>query len=159
LVVYINGACRNNGTSTARASYGVNFGPNSPYNTQGLLPSSLPQTSTRAETEALVQATQIVQNITDRDLRFRPITIATDSDFLVDAMCLWLHHWIEDGGVESRGEKVAHCEVLKQVQEKLDYIEEYSDQLQGIRSVMFWHISREMNREADSLANRALDGI
>jgi ribonuclease HI len=61
--------------------------------------------------------------------------------------------------VESRGEKVAHCEVLKQVQEKLDYIEEYSDQLQGIRSVMFWHISREMNREADSLANRALDGI
>jgi len=53
LVVHIDGACRGNGTPTARPSYGVFFGEGSPYNTYGLLPSNLPQTSTRAEIEAL----------------------------------------------------------------------------------------------------------
>jgi ribonuclease HI len=49
MVVYIDGACRNNGSPTARASYGVYFGPDSPHNCYGLLPDSSPQTSTRAE--------------------------------------------------------------------------------------------------------------
>jgi len=32
---------------------------------------------------------------------------------------------------------------------------EYSDD--GGREVQFWHIPRELNREADALANRAFD--
>jgi ribonuclease HI len=90
MVVYIDGACRNNGNPTARASYGVYFGLNSSYSTHGLLPNSLPQTSTRVEIEALVQAIQIVQDITDRDLSLTTIKIATDSSFLVDAMSQWI---------------------------------------------------------------------
>ncbi|KAF2833194.1 hypothetical protein CC86DRAFT_365152 [Ophiobolus disseminans] len=54
LVVFIDGACRGNGTASARASYGVYFGRNSRYNTYECPPSYLPQTSTRAEIEALV---------------------------------------------------------------------------------------------------------
>jgi ribonuclease HI len=89
-------------------------------------------------------------------LSLTTIKIATDSSFLVDAMSQWIDKWIEAGGVGSRGKKVTHYEVLKQVHEKLDYMN-YSDQ--GGRHVQFWHIPRDMNREADLLANRALDGI
>jgi hypothetical protein len=42
LVVYIDGACRGNGTASARASYGVFFGPGSPHNAKGTLSDSIP---------------------------------------------------------------------------------------------------------------------
>jgi ribonuclease HI len=38
-----------------------------------------------------------------------------------------------------------------------DYME-YSDEGGG-REVQFWHVPREMNREADQLANGALDEL
>jgi len=90
LVVFIDGACRNNGQPTARASWGAYFGPNSPYNTYGLLYDFLPQTSTRAEIEAFGQAIAIVQKITDADLKLSRIKIATDSSFLINAMSQWI---------------------------------------------------------------------
>jgi ribonuclease HI len=156
MVVYIDGACRNNGAPTARASYGVYFGPDSPYNSYGLLSDSLPQTSTRAEIEALCQAIEIVCEITDRDFKLSHIKIATDSSFLVDAMSQWMERWIENDGAGSNGRQVAHFGVLKQLHDKLDYME-YSDE--GGREVQFWHVPREMNREADALANEALDDV
>lgn len=156
LVVSIDGACRGNGTPTARASYGVYFGPDSPFNSFGLLPSSVPQTSTRAEIDALKQALDIICKITNEDLKLTQIKIATDSSFLVDAMSQWIETWIENDGIGSTGERVAHFEVLKQIHEKLDYME-YSDE--GGREVQFWQIPREMNKHADSLAKKALDEL
>ncbi|KAJ4367328.1 hypothetical protein N0V83_006909 [Neocucurbitaria cava] len=150
IVVHIDGACRNNGTSTARASYGVYFGPNSPYNSYGRLPQTLPQTSTRAEIEALVQALEIICGIIARDFELLQIKIVTDSSFLVNAMSRWMEGWIENDGVGSSGRPVAHFGILKQLYEKLNHIK-------LSREVQFWHIPRERNREADALANRALD--
>jgi ribonuclease HI len=155
LVVFIDGACRNNGYPSARASYGVYFGPDSPHNTRGLLHESLPQTSTRAEIEAFSQALAIIREITDADLVLSQIKIATDSSFLVNTMSQWMERWIEDDGVGSNGEQVAHFQVLKQLHETLDHME-YSDEAGG-REVQFWHVPRDMNREADALANMALD--
>ncbi|KAJ3946745.1 uncharacterized protein N0V96_003119 [Colletotrichum fioriniae] len=60
MVVYIDGACRNNGLPDAQASWGVYFGPGSRYNACGLLSRDLPQTNSRAEIEALVQAVGII---------------------------------------------------------------------------------------------------
>ncbi|KAK1489433.1 hypothetical protein CCUS01_03481 [Colletotrichum cuscutae] len=82
MVVYIDGACRNNGLSDAQASWGVYFGPGSRYNACGLLARDLPQTSSRAEIEALVQAMRIICEITGRDYSLNRITIATDSEYL-----------------------------------------------------------------------------
>jgi ribonuclease HI len=90
LAVFIDGAYRGNGTPSARASYGVYFGPNSGYNTYGLLPSNLPQTSTRAEIEALVQALRMIVHVFNHDLRLSNIKIASDSSFLVNAMSVWM---------------------------------------------------------------------
>jgi ribonuclease HI len=156
LVVHIDGACRGNGTPAAKASYGVYFGPGSSFNTYGLVPSSDPQTSTRAEIEALKQALGVICGITDKVFKLMYIKIATDSSFLVNAMSRWMERWIEDGGIGSNGKEVARFVYLKAMHEKL-YHMEYSDD--GGREVQFWHVPRERNSEADQLANKALDEL
>lgn len=103
LVVFIDDACRGNSTPSARASYGVYFGPRSPYNVYGLLPSTLPQTSTHAEIEALSHALAIVDDITRHDHMLTSIKFATDSVFLVNAMGVWMEQWIENRGIGSNG--------------------------------------------------------
>jgi ribonuclease HI len=156
LVVHIDGACRGNGTSSAKASYGVYFGPESPHNTKGQLPQSLPQTSTRAEIEALRQALDVICQVTDQDFTLSYIKIATDSSFVVNAMSRWMDQWIENDGVGSNGQRVAHFQVLKELHDKLDYME-YSDE--GGRQVQFWLIPRDLNGEAGRLANIAPDEL
>ncbi|OSS47480.1 hypothetical protein B5807_07427 [Epicoccum nigrum] len=154
-VVYIDGACRDNGASDARASYGVYFGPNSAYNTNGLLQAEAPQTSTRAEIEALAAALEVIKRLCKDDLKLQQIKIATDSAYLVDAMSLHIEGWIEKDGVGSRGKPVAHFERLKMLHEMLDEMEFGDD---GGIEVEFWRVDRGMNKEADALANAALDG-
>lgn len=154
MVVYIDGACRDNGSPNARASYGVYFAPGSPHNTQGLLPASLPQTSTRAEIEALAKALEKIMDICSGNFQLSHIIIASDSAFLVDAMSRHIEGWIENDGIGSRGRKIAHYQRLKELHEKLDYME-YSDD--GGIVVQFWHVDRSMNEAADALANTALD--
>ncbi|KAI1767937.1 ribonuclease H-like domain-containing protein [Hypoxylon sp. FL1150] len=132
VVVSIDGACCGNGTPSARAAWGVYFGPNSPHNDCGLLDPTLPQTSTRAEIEAL-----------------------TDSDYLVKAMSRWIKGWIENGGRKAGGGPVAHFQVLKDIHE---FIEEMTYGDEGGLYSKFWHVPRAQNPEADTLANRALDG-
>ena len=155
LVVYIDGACRDNGNSNARASYGVYFGPNSAYNTNGLLQAEAPQTSTRAEIEALAAAIEVIKRLCKDDMKLQQIKIATDSAYLVDAMSLHIEGWIENDGVGSRGKPVAHFERLKMLHEMLDEMEFGDD---GGIEVELWRVDRRENREADALANAALDG-
>ncbi|GKT59590.1 NAD dependent epimerase [Colletotrichum tofieldiae] len=152
LVVYIDGACRNNGTPSARGSWGVYFGPGSQYNHCGLLASDLPQTNSRAEIEALVKALDSLHEITSRDYSLSKIKIATDSEYLANAMSLWIGDWIENDGINARGHKVAHFETLKDLHERLDDMT-YGDD--GGLEIMFWPIPREENLEADKLANQA----
>ena len=155
LVVFIDGACRNNGLPTARASYGIYFGPDSPYNSCGLLDKSLPQTSTRAEIEAFRQALGSILAIIKKYPKLSRIKVATDSSFLVKAMSQWIKRWIENNGVGSNGRQVAHFQVLKRLHDRLVYLEN-NDQT-GRREYQSWHVPRTMNREADALANKALD--
>ncbi|KAF1923067.1 ribonuclease H-like protein, partial [Didymella exigua CBS 183.55] len=150
LVVYIDGACRGNGTRNARSSYGVYFGPDSPYNANGLIDNAAPQTSTRAEIEALAEALKIIQAVCATDFKLQQITIATDSSYLVDAMSKHVGGWIERGGLGSRGKAVAHYDRLKALHELLDEME-YGDD--GGIVVQFWRIERSMSSAADALAN------
>ncbi|KAL2874911.1 hypothetical protein SGCOL_009889 [Colletotrichum sp. CLE4] len=152
MVVYIDGACRNNGTPSAQASWGVYFGPGSRYNACGLLSPDLPQTNSRAEIEALVQGLRIICDITARDYSLSRIKIVTDSEYLASAMSLWIGEWIENEGLNARGKRVAHFEVLRELHEQLDEMT-YGDD--GGRDIMFWAVPREDNTEADALANQA----
>lgn len=150
-VVYLSSACRNTGQPSARASWAVYLGPGSRHNRSGPLHPDLPQTSSRAEIEALSRALDVVRAIRLRDQTLSAVKIATDSEeFLVRATALW----IEDGGVNSKGKRVAHFETLGQIHERL---EEMTYGGEGGLDFCFWAISREENKEAEKMANRALD--
>ncbi|KAF4994945.1 hypothetical protein FDECE_12947 [Fusarium decemcellulare] len=155
VVIHIDGACRGNGTPSARAAWGVYFGPDSPLNASGLLDSNLPQTSTRAEIEALSQALKILQRDVIQDFSLHQIRIVSDSDYLVRAMSQWIERWIEKGGRNAQGKPVAHYETIKEIHDLLDELT-YGDD--GGLDFKFWLVSRDQNQEADSLANIALDG-
>jgi len=127
MIVYTDGACRGNRTPSARASYGAFFGPNSPHNTYGPLASNLPQTSPRAETKLLTQALTAICEITDADYGLFRITIVANSIFLVNAMTEWVHTGIANDGIGGNGHKMTHFDVIKNLHEKLDWME-YSDE-------------------------------
>ncbi|GKT50869.1 ribonuclease H [Colletotrichum spaethianum] len=135
LVIYIDGACRNNGTPRleARGASTLALGP---------------------KIEALVKALDILHEITNRDYSLSNIKIATDSEYLANAMSLWIGDWIENEGINARGHRVAHFETLKELHERLDDMT-YGDD--GGLDIMFWPIPREENQEADKLANQAFE--
>ncbi|KAI1140063.1 ribonuclease H-like protein [Hypoxylon sp. FL0543] len=156
VVVSIDGACRGNGTPSARASWGVYFGPGSPYNECGVLDSTLPHTSTRAEIEALRQLLRIIQQELAWNVLLKNYYIRTDSDSLMRAMAELMEGWTADGGRNARGQPVRHYQVLKEIHDRIDDMT-YGDE--GGMEFKFWHVPREQNREADALANAALDGF
>ncbi|TKW55779.1 Ribonuclease H1 [Colletotrichum tanaceti] len=154
LVVYIDGACRDTGTPAARGSWAVYFGPGSPYNRRGLLAPDLPQTGARAEIEALARALDALDDVARRHpagalLR---VKIATGSEYLANAMSLWIGDWIENEGADARGRPVAHFAALRALHERLDDMTYGRD---GGLDLMFWPIPREENGEANRLANQA----
>ncbi|KAF2999848.1 hypothetical protein E8E13_007389 [Curvularia kusanoi] len=143
LVVYIDGACQNNGAADAQAAYGIYFGPNSLFNTNDLVPDDLPQTSTFAEIKALAEALEMVRAICDEHIELQQVKIVSDSAFLVDTMPLHMSGWIERSEVET----VAHFETLQSLHELLDELES------GQIHVQFW---LDFSREADALTSDAL---
>ncbi|KAH0496530.1 hypothetical protein TgHK011_003884 [Trichoderma gracile] len=151
VVVSIDGACRGNGTPSARAAWGVYFGPQSMLNASGILDAHLPQTSTRAEIEALSQALDIIRREVPEDYSLVHYHIRTDSSYLVNTFSTWIHDWIRNGGMNSQGKRAAHFEVLKEIHELLD------DMTHWGMTFNFGLVPREDNKEADALANQALD--
>lgn len=155
VVVSIDGACRDNGKPTARASWGVFLGPGSRFNSSGRLSPSCPQTSSRAEIEALSQALAIIRDFSHDDLTLQDIKIRSDSEFLCQAMSMLIEGWIENDGLRPNGQPVAHFGKLKEIHEALDEMT-YGDD--GGLHFQFWYVPRVENREADGLARSALDG-
>lgn len=154
VVVSIDGACRGNGTPSARASWGVYFGPQSTHNSCGILDPTLPQTSTRAEIEALSRALDIICDSISKDFSLQHYYIRTDSSYLAKTFSEWIQNWIENGGKNSEGKRPAYFGTLKKIHERLDEMT-YGDD--GGMQFKFWHVPREENKEADALANGALD--
>ncbi|KAK6339781.1 hypothetical protein TWF718_009175 [Orbilia javanica] len=154
MVINIDGACRKNGGENPRGAYGVYFGPNSHYNVSGLIASDVAQTSNRAEIEALIKALDIIQIITNKDMSLSNLVIITDSEYLVKSLTEWVYIWEKREGMTSKGTPAAHFHLLKQIRDRLDWME-YSDD-GGIRC-QFWLTDRNHNVEADKLANLAFD--
>ncbi|KAI1370588.1 ribonuclease H-like protein [Hypoxylon crocopeplum] len=155
VVVSIDGACRGNGTPSARAAWGVYFGAQSPHDASGVLALTLPQTSTRAEIEALSQVLRIIRENLSSDHSMQEYRIRTDSDFLVRAMSEWIEGWIAKDRRNSQGRQVTHYSALKEIHERLADMT-YGDD--GGMDFKFWYVPRENNQEADALANQALNG-
>jgi ribonuclease HI len=154
IVISVDGASRGNHSLdiTSRASYGVYFGKTSPHNRQGRLNSQLPQTSSRAEIEAAIQAIEMVAKLDLTGQRTTKVIVKTDSDYLHKSMTDWMPKWMTTGGVGSKGEEVKHWPYLLALHRRITEVEN----AKGIR-ILFWWVPRAYNKEANALANLALD--
>lgn len=160
LIVWTDGACINNGLPNAKAGVGVYFGLNSQYNICSPLEISTAPTSHKAELYALLRAMQVIlKDIVptrsilvsgDSDKKHFRLILVTDSSYAVECMCKHWKNWKVVGKVKvlrnKRGEKIANSDILLAIKDEVEKLSRVGVQ------VMYYHVSREFNREADSLA-------
>lgn len=126
------------------------FGPQSPYNSGGLLDSAHPQTSSRAEIEALSKALDIICNLVSTDFSLHHFYIRTDSSYVANTFSDWIQTWIKKKGKNRSGKSPAYFMTLMKIHERLEDMTYGAD---GGTVFRFWQIPREANKEADTLAN------
>lgn len=90
LVVFTDGACPDNGTEKARASWAICWPYNSLLDKKGLLP-GVKQTNIRAELYAIMQAIKQANTISKTD----QLHVYTDSEFSINVVEKWLEGWKE----------------------------------------------------------------
>ncbi|KAM0701255.1 hypothetical protein Q7P35_011616 [Cladosporium inversicolor] len=155
IVIAVDGACRDNGHPCARAAYGVYFNMGSNYNSAGLLDEG-PMTNQRAEITAALEACKICYEILttpDLDQEIRQIVIKSDSVYLVNSMVEWVEKWRDNDYKPRRGTPVVNRDLLSRLDEWVARLERM-----GV-DVRFWHVLRPQNKQADKLADAALDGV
>jgi ribonuclease HI len=89
----------------------------------------------------------------DGELHKKPthVIIKADSEYLVKGMTQWILKWEKNGFTIANGTEVVNRKLFEQCQIEVNELEERGVILQ------FWDIKRKWNKEADDLANTALD--
>lgn len=139
-LIYIDGACSNNGTSHARAGFGVIWGPR--HHLSGRLEGQDPETSNRAELRAAIVALGLRAWNGEG---FDKVVLACDSEYVVKGISEWVRNWQSNGWRTARGTPVENRDLWEMLLAAL--------REQDKRGVMvqFWLIPREQN-EADAYA-------
>ncbi|KAL5610509.1 hypothetical protein FOBRF1_006626 [Fusarium oxysporum] len=154
IFIAVDGACRGNGQANAKAAVGVFFGRRSTYNQSVLLNQSY-VTNQIAELKAgilaLEQAKEIIR---ENALYYGPlhtIVIKADSDYLVKGMTEWVFKWETNGYKTAKRKLVENAKLFQELRELV------GDLNRSNVEVLFWRVPREMNKEADKLANQAFN--
>lgn len=79
------------------------------------------------------------------------VVIKADSQYVVKGMTEWILKWRWNGYKNARGAPVTNAALFQKLDEKVEAMGG-----DGI-GVMFWHVPRARNEEADELANAAFD--
>ncbi|KAI8906010.1 ribonuclease H-like domain-containing protein, partial [Gorgonomyces haynaldii] len=138
LVVYTDGACSSNGTSSAKAGIGVYFGPDDPRNVSCPLPDVQGQhpTNNRAELYAVIKAMETVEE---------KCIIYTDSQYTVKGLTEWMPGWKKRGWTKADGKAVLNVDLWK----RLDTIyDKHKHQIVHVKG----HVGNHGNEMADRLA-------
>ena len=151
-VCYIDGACRGNGYDGAVGGAGLYIPQFDRHEYQSIDSYENP-TSQRAELTALIMALEAA--IERRgELYTDPwfsLNIKTDSKYVIGCLTDWLAKWKNNGWLNARGCPVSNQDLIKRAAELQEDIEEEGGE------VVFQHIRREENHEADRLANLGCD--
>lgn len=156
IVIAVDGACRDNGHSGSRAAYGIYFNLESKFNSAGILDEQ-PITNQRAELTAAIEACKLCYQILKDpsvDQEIRQIVVKSDSAYLVSSMVDWVEKWRDNGYKTYRRTPVVNRDLLCRLDEWVTWLK----RVEGI-DVRFWHVLRMQNKQADKLANAALDGV
>ncbi|KAI0905916.1 ribonuclease H-like domain-containing protein [Ustulina deusta] len=172
LVVFTDGACPSNGKSSAvDASIGVHFGPQSGYNISQRLGNDYIPTNQVAEIEAAVAALQqvwqtieparraLIENslppasyLRPREIRQFRLIVATDSSYVVECMAKHIKKWSMKDGIyrNEQGRAVHNSDGFAHLTYQVEQLS-----MVGVQ-VAWYHVPREFNKQADSLARLAL---
>jgi len=144
--VYTDGACSNNGRSTAEAGIGIYFGPNDPRNVSKRIQGK--QTNNTAELTAILETFSLIQHDLEDG---KIIAIATDSEYALKC-------------VSSYGEKCSKAGWKKEILNK-ELVKKVYELYSNQPHVQFIHIRAHTqkndihsvgNESADRLANQAI---
>jgi ribonuclease HI len=108
-VVYVDGACSNNGRPGAVAGYGCYFPLNDYRISRPLLPRTQPQTNQRAELMAAIVA---LEEFPDRHDRSVILTVRTDSTYCINCARDWVQGWKKNGWKTSKGGDVENSDLI-----------------------------------------------
>ena len=154
VVIFVDGACRGNGTDNVRASIGVYAGPNHPINMGRMLTDEARLGSRRdkltnqvAELQAAIQGVTRGIELTRKVGRQR-LVVASDSAYVCEGITTWIYKWRQGNYVGIHNRRLFKI---------LDELVEQAGVDNPKVVVQFWKIDREENREADELARRTLE--
>jgi ribonuclease HI len=147
VVVFVDGACRNNGTSYAQGGVGIYFGRNSGFNWAGhLTRGRAHSTSQRAELAAALRAIHQCEAVNDRYPSITHFVIASDSQYLVRGITDWIYKWVNNGWTNSAGDNLANADLWSELHSRV---------CNTWLDIMFWKVDRDENEEADEMAKNA----
>ncbi|CAH0548998.1 unnamed protein product [Brassicogethes aeneus] len=138
VIVYVDGACENNGKLNAKAGFGVWFGHGDERNISK--PVNGRPTNNTAEIQACIAAIECCLQKGQKNIH-----IKTDSEFTINCMTKWIKGWKKKNWKKANGEPVINKTDL----ETLDKLCAQSNvQWEHVRG----HRGIEGNEEADKLA-------
>jgi ribonuclease HI len=144
--IYTDGACINNGKPNARAGWGaILTNPQGDVlEIAGPVPETQPQTNSRAELLALVEALE-------RCTKPASITLYTDSQYIANACNGWLADWKARGWRKGDKKPPEHLDLWQ----RLDQLMQEKDvSVQWLRG----HSGNAGNERADALATLGANG-
>ncbi|KAH7020754.1 uncharacterized protein B0I36DRAFT_25331 [Microdochium trichocladiopsis] len=157
-LVYVDGACANNGQQNATGGWAVVQSPGlcrpdaqpdvisarledkGPFDVCGVA------TSNRAELRAAIAALRECNWVEEG---FRSLVIATDSTYVVDGATRWCKTWMSNGWKLQTGDTVKNQDLWDLLLGQVEAAHE-----SGL-AVVFWKIARELNTVADAAAKAA----
>ena len=168
MLISVDGSCLDNGQAGPRAGCAFVYSPGSLQNgtcafrleSKGPTGTVHKQTSNRAELHAVIAALQYRFWFGEGYSR---IVIATDSEYIVKGMTQWVQGWVRNGWVTNQKTAVKNrdlWELLLEEVQRYMHISQTANWLPGSANraeyeILFWHIPRGLNTQADGLAKEA----
>ena len=152
-IIAIKGGCRDDMEPSARSAIGVYFATRCTYNVSRRL-EEFDHTSQGAELEACRAALKILIRFRKEGylylgLPLEVVIIKTDSEYVINGMTDWIFKWKHNGYRDAKGQPVTNPALFQE----LDAMTLALNDLGVV--VLFWHVPREQNLEADALVNAA----
>jgi ribonuclease HI len=152
IVIAVDGACMGNGSPEAKAAAGVFFGKGSTFNTSTILTEPKATNQIAELTAGIIglEKAMEIQRLRLEEEKLYQVVIKSDSQYLVNGMTNWVFKWETNGYQTSKGTPVVNSALFKQLGMLIGQLNKL-----GVE-VLFWHVSRRYNEQADKLANMAL---
>ena len=115
--IFTDGGALHQGSSNALAAYGAIFPDFKKFNYTRAIPNYEPQTNTRAEMYAFIDALPASLNIAKSISHSGPIilNVCTDSDFLINVATKWIKQWSSNNWVNADGSKCLNIDLLQKI--------------------------------------------